>query len=121
MDEPAHRPATAALSGFLFLLPFAALNAVVANRVEPVFSLIRPGLHTSPREYVLLAAVLLLLPAGAIWALRPTLRRDAHGRRHFYLMNAMSAGLLLLVFTVLAVALGDEIYRCDVLGNPNCD
>jgi hypothetical protein len=44
------RPAFAAVAGSLFLLPFFAANAIVGNRIEPFFSLIRPGLHTSPRD-----------------------------------------------------------------------
>jgi hypothetical protein len=55
-------PRSAAVTGIHFILPFFILNAIVGNRIEPLFSLIRPGVHTSPREYVLLAIVLLLFP-----------------------------------------------------------
>ena len=43
----------AAVIGGLFLAPFIATNAIVAHRIEPFFSFIRPGLQTSPFEYVL--------------------------------------------------------------------
>ena len=43
-------PRSAALVGLLFLAPFVLLNVIVGNRIEPFFSLIRPGLHTSPFE-----------------------------------------------------------------------
>jgi hypothetical protein len=80
------RPALAAATGSLFLVPFVAADAIVGSRIEPFFSIIRPGLHTGPREYVLLAVVLLLILVGAIIAARPMLRRNATGDRRFYLI-----------------------------------
>jgi hypothetical protein len=114
-------PKSAALVGSLLLLPFAILNVIVAKRVEPFFSLIRPGIHTSPFEYVLLLVVLLLLPIGAFIALRPLLRKGTDGKRRFYFVNGATAVILLIVFAVLSTALGSEIYRCDILKLPNCD
>lgn len=110
-----------ALSGLLFALPFVTMNAIVANRIEPYFSFIRPGLHTSPREYVLLCVVVFLIPVGAFVAARPLLLKGTDGTRRFYAMNAVLAAFLCLAFVVLSGALGTEIYRCDVLGIPNCD
>ena len=115
------RPGFAAVTGALLLLPFLVANAIVGNRIEPFFSLIRPGIHTSPREYVLLFIVLLLILVGAVVAARPMLQGGDDGRRRFHPVNAALAALLCLVFVVLAVALGTDIYRCDVLGIPNCD
>ena len=121
MKHIATNPKSAALVGFLLILPFLFLNMVVARRMEPLFSLIRPGLHTSPHEYVLLAFVLLLIPVGAFIAIRPMLQRGSDGKRKFYLANGILAAILLLVFVLLSVGLGSEIYRCDVLQIPNCD
>ena len=111
----------AALTGALFVLPFIAANAIVGNRIEPFFSLIRPGPHTSGREYVLLAVVLLLLPVGAFVAVRPMLQTASDGRQHFYLANALVAAVMLAVFMLLAIGMGTDLYRCDVLEIPNCD
>ena len=113
-------PRTPALIGLLFILPFLVANAIVGNRIEPFFSLIRPGIHTSPREYVLLAIVLLLLPCGAFLALGPMLRKGADGTRRVYVVNGVVVALLLVVFAWLSIGLGSEIYRCDVLQIPNC-
>lgn len=110
-----------ALAGMSLLLPFALANAIVANRWEPFFSLIRPGLHTSPQEYVLLAVVLLLLPAGAMIALRPMMAKEPGGARSFYLINGVVAAVLLLAFIALAAGLGSDIYACDIMQVPNCD
>jgi hypothetical protein len=115
------RPALAAVTGVLCLLPFLAVNAVVGNRIEPFFSLIRPGEHTSPREYVLLFGLLALILVGALVAAGPMLRRGDDGRRRFYPLNAALAVGLGLVFVAVSYGLGSDIYRCDVLGLPNCD
>lgn len=114
------RPGPAAAAGVLLALPFLVLDLVVSQRIEPVFSLIRPGVHTGPHEYALLAAVLLLVPAGAAVALLP-LRRDHDGRRRFPPLNVVLAALLLAGFALVAGTLGEEVYRCDVLGVPDCD
>jgi len=115
------RPPLAALTGALFILPMAVANAIVGSRIEPFFSLIRPSPHTSGREYALLAVVLLLIPVGAFIAARPMLLSGREGRRRFYPANAAVAVLLSVTFVMLAVGLGTDIYRCDVLGIPNCD
>jgi hypothetical protein len=114
-------PKLAALIGFLFILPFVVMNAIVGNRIEPFFSFIRPGIHTSPLEYVLLPVLLLLILAGSFIAARPMLLPGADGRRKFYAVNGVVSALLFVVFAVLAVALASEIYRCDILRIPNCD
>ena len=100
---------------------FLAANAIVGSRIEPFFSLIRPGLHTSPREYVLLAVGLLLVLVGALVTARPMLHRRADGRRRIYAVNAILAAALASFFVMVAIAVGSDIYRCDVLGIPNCD
>lgn len=115
------RPAVAVLAGLSLLVPFLAANAIVANRLEPFFSMIRPGPHTSQREYVLLAIVLLLIPAGAVGAMLPSFGRDSTGRRRFYIANCAAAALLLVIFAVITTALGSEIYYCEFLQVPNCD
>jgi hypothetical protein len=114
-------PNAAALTGALLLVPFVVLNTIVANRIEPFVSLIRPGIHTSALEYVLLFTVLLLMPVGALIALRPMLERRTDGRRRRYLGNGLVAAVMLIAFLLLSVGLGVEIYRCDVLQIPNCD
>jgi hypothetical protein len=49
------------------------------------------------------------------------LLRGADGRRKFYVVNGVVSALLFVVFATLAIALGSEIYRCDLLQIPNCD
>jgi hypothetical protein len=111
----------ALLVGLALAVPFLALNAVVATQLEPLFSLVRPGIHTGPLEYPLLAFTLLLVATGAVVALLPVLRKSADGSRRYPVLNILVAGLLAAGFLVIAIALGEEIYRCDVLAQPFCD
>ena len=117
----ATHPRIAAATGALLAVPFLTANAIVGNRFEPFFSLIRPGPHTSGREYVLLFVVVFLLPVGAFIAARPMLHGDMTGGRRIYLLNGIIAALLLVTFAMLSMGLGSEIYRCDVLQIRNCD
>lgn len=121
MEGIRSRPRLAAVAGLSLLIPFLAANAVVANRIEPLFTLIRPGLHTSAREYAVLAVVLLLMPAGAMVAMLPSVWRDGTGRRRLYVVNCAVAVVLVAIFAVITSALGQEIYACEYLKVPNCD
>lgn len=114
-------PKSAALAGLLFIAPFVILNTIVASRIEPVFSLIRPGIHTGPYEYPLLFIVLLLIPVGSFITIRPIFQKGTQGTRKFYLVNVLLAAFLLIVFIMLSIGLGSDFYRCDVLQIPNCD
>lgn len=116
MKSIATKPGYAALVGMLCIVPFLLLNAIVATRTEPFFSLLRPGPHTSLQEYVLLPLVLLLFPLGALIAVRPLFRE-----RKFYAVNSLLALFLLGAFAAIAFGLGMDIYRCEILRIPSCD
>jgi hypothetical protein len=120
-SSASRRGATAAaLLGGLSVLPLVTANAIVAQRIEPFFSLIRPGPHTSAFELVLLVFVLACLPVGAYVAARPLL--DARARRpSAWLVNGTISAVLVVTFVVISTALGGDLYRCDVLQVPNCD
>lgn len=110
-----------AILGFLFILPFLLLNLVVVFRLQPLFSLIRPGIHTSTLEYILLVTSILVMPLGALIAFSPMLKTNINNQRNFYIFNSVVVAVLLVIFLVLAGVLGQEIYQCDVLQIPNCD
>ncbi len=117
------RPLLAALLGAMFVLPFVVLNLTVVFRIEPLFSVIRPGVHTGPFEYPLLILALLLLPAGAAVALapvwHPAWRRGTVRRPP--VANIVIALLLVVSLVALAVPLGSDIVRCEVVQVKNCD
>ncbi|MGB4780397.1 hypothetical protein [Microbacterium sp.] len=119
-------PLAFALLGLMHVAPLLLLNAVVGARIEPLFSLIRPGSRTSPQELVVLSLALVLILVGALVAVTP-LRRG--GRRQgprelgaaAVVLGGTSAALLVALFVALAAAFGSEIVRCDILDVPNCD
>jgi hypothetical protein len=86
-----------------------------------MFSFIRPGPHTSTFEYILLCVVIGFIAVGAFIASRPIFDRHAPATPLVLLLNGGVSALLLLAFVTVSIALGSEIYRCDVLAIPNCD
>src|SRR5689334_18157926 len=102
------KPNQAALVGILFALPFLILNGVISQRIEPLFTLIRPGKHTSPLEIVLLTIIILLFPTGAFISALPIYRK-----KKFYPINIFAALALLAIFFMLSTVLLSELYRCD--------
>jgi hypothetical protein len=113
-------PTFAAITGVLFALPFFILNAIVAMRIEPIYSFL--GMYPAIRNTPLFPLVMLLLfPVGAFVAAFPMMQKSANGKRKFYLVNAVIALILLVVFLVIFSALGQEFYECDMLKIPNCD
>lgn len=123
MKNSTTNPKFAAFVGFLFVLPFLIMNAIVGSKIEPFYSFLRPeGFQTGIGEYVLLFILLFLLPLiGAFVAIRPMLQKGADGKRKLFLLNIIIAAILLIGSITLSIGLGTEIYRCDVLHIPNCD
>ena len=89
--------------------------------MEPFFSWIRPGPHTSAFEYLLLPVTLGLIAVGVVIAVRPLFERGARPRARTYILNGGVGALMLAAFLILSFALGTDIYGCDVLGTPNCE
>jgi hypothetical protein len=114
------RPRLAAVIGAALALPFLLLNAVVVSRLDPVFSWIRPGVHTGPFETAILVGAVLLVAVGAVVALAPVRRASRESGRS-PVANLVIALVLLIGFAFLAIGLGEEVVRCEILGVPNCD
>lgn len=106
-----------ALLGSLCALPFVLMNFVVALRVEPFYANLGsvPVIRNSPVTPLLL---LLLFPVGAFVAMRPLF---AGGKKSGYAINILVSMLLIATFIPLFLALGQDLYRCDILQIPNCD
>lgn len=115
----------AALIGFLLTLPFMLLNTIASNQIEPLATLFKintaGGFWDHPIGHISASIALLLLPCGAVIAMRPMFQKGAAGKRKFYWLNILLALLLLGLFVLIAGALLEEIYRCNVLQIPNCD
>lgn len=101
--------------GFLFALPFAIANTVAVTGIAPLYSWLA-GLG----PYVIFAVITLGF-FGGIAVLMPLFWKSADGARTFYILNALIGLGLMAFFVVIGYALGEEIYRCDILKIPNCD
>ncbi len=120
MKNLSTKPALAATIGFLFAIPFLIMNFIIALRLEPFYSFI--GSFPAIRNATLTPLVLLLLfPIGAYIAALPMLRKDTNGKRRMLVANSIVIVIMLAVFVVLFTALGEDFYRCDILGIKNCD
>lgn len=113
-------PNKAALIGFLFTLPFVVTNFIIALRIEPFYSFLGsfPIIRNSPFVPLLL---LLFFPVGAYIATAPMLQKAPGAKRKVYVINSVIAVVIVAIFLVLFYALGEEVYRCEVLKIPNCD
>lgn len=120
MSSLTANPKSAALIGFLFAVPFLAINFIVALHIEPFYSFLGsfPAIRATPLTPLLL---LLLFPIGAFIALRPMFQKTPDGQRRFLIGNSLVALTLLAFFLVVFSALGEEFYRCEILHIPNCD
>ena len=118
-------PKSAALVAFLFTLPFMVLNTIAGKQIEPFFTIFEVntggGFWDHPVGHISLIVALLLLPIGAIIAMRPIFQKGADGKRKFHLLNILLAAVMLFLFILISGALLSEIYRCNVLQIPNCD
>ncbi len=105
----------ALLIGILFALPFAIANIIAVTGVVPLYSWLT-GLGPQ-----IIFAVITLGFVGGVVTLSPLFRKDASGGRRLFVLNAVIGIGLLVFFVVVGYALGEEIYRCDILQIPNCD
>lgn len=118
-------PHFAALSAFLLTLPLLLLNTIANKQIEPLSTFFKVntagGFWDYPVGHLSLIGALVLLPCGAIIALRPMGQRRSAGGRKVYPLNLLLALLLLALFCLISGAFLEEIYRCNILQVPNCD
>ena len=62
-----------------------------------------------------------MLPLGAFVAVRPLLQGRTRGAGGWAIAEIAVAVVLLALFLLISVGLGEEIYRCEFLQIPNCD
>ena len=105
----------AILFGILLALPFAIANLVAITGIAPLYSWL-VGLG----PYVIFSILTLGLCGGVV-TLTPLFRKDIDGVRRFFVLNVVIGIGMVTFFGVIGYALGEEIYRCDILNIPNCD
>lgn len=113
-------PHKAALYGFLILVPFIVLNFIVSLQIEPLYSFIDMAGLLFANPWLLIALVG-PFPIAFFVTIQPMLRKDAGGRHHFYILNAILGTLILAATIFLWHGLAKDIISCDILKIPNCD
>lgn len=120
MKNVISNPKAAALTGFLFTMPFMLLNTIAGNQIEPFYTIFKintgGAFWDHPVGHISALVALLLLPLGAFIAVWPGLQK-----RKMYLVNMLMGVLMLGCFVLISGAFIDEIYRCNILLIPNCD
>lgn len=100
----------------LSILPFWVLNTIVSQQIQPMLGWMRPTGHTSWPELVLLGMSLMWAAYGAVRIIQP-IRVSAP-----WSMVRIIGGFGLFAFViVLTYVIGEEIYRCDIMRQLNCD
>ncbi len=115
-----------ALIAFLCALPIGVMLLSILLKItaiETAFKSVMTTDGTVPNTagFVYMFIGLAALPVGLIISLWPMIRKDALGIRHIYIVNLILAVLLIALIIPTLGELAVEIYRCDVLGIPNCD
>lgn len=119
-------PLLSALIGFLFVVPFFAINLLVISKTTWFYKLAVETLHINNLTgfglgFYLFAFLMLLFPVGAFIALRPVFQKDIKTNKKLFIINIVLAFLIMFVFISITSSIGQEIYRCDFQKIPNCD
>ena len=119
-------PKSAALIGFILLLPLFILNVMAGLDIEAfdiffrsIFSI--DMYRINPLGSFVITVAILLLPVGLIFTLWPMLRKGADGKRRLYIVNLILAAFIFVFLVIFVGGMTSEVYRCDVLRIPNCD
>jgi hypothetical protein len=64
---------------------------------------------------------LLLLPVAFAVALRPMARPGPDRKRRLYAVNLLVCAVISIPIAATLYGIGEEIYRCEIRGIPNCD
>lgn len=117
---------TSVLTAFLLSLPMAVLLVVMVFEITPVEIFFKSFLTndgSKPNTFGLVYMIgsLIALPIGLVMSLLPMFKKDKKGKRHFYLVNAAIAALIIILMVPTWGGLLKDIYRCDILHIPNCD
>lgn len=105
--------------GLIFIisiLPFLTLNTIVSQQIQPMLGWIRPTGHTSLGELMVLGISLMWAAYGAVRIIQPI--RSASPWSIVRVIGGFGLFALVLVVTY---GIGEEIYHCDIMHQPNCD
>jgi hypothetical protein len=102
--------------GLLLLLPIGILLPSIWLDVAIVRDLVTvSGDRPNVFGLTLIVGVLLLLPGAFVVALLPMTWRRLHA------VNLLVCAVIAIPMATTLYGIGEEIYRCEVRGIPNCD
>jgi hypothetical protein len=116
---PHHR---SAVVGVLLFLPIGIVIPAIwldIGIVRDLLTLDRD--RPNALGWTVIAGGLLLLPVAFVVALVPMLRRGPDRRRRLYAVNLLVCAVIAAPMATTLYGLGEEFYRCDIRGIPNCD
>jgi len=64
---------------------------------------------------------LLLLPVAFVITLLPMLRKGPNRKRRVYAVNLLVCAVIAIPAATTLYGIGEEVYRCEIRGIPNCD
>jgi hypothetical protein len=68
-----------------------------------------------------IAGALLLLPVAFLVTLLPMLRKGPNRKRRLYAVHVLVCAVIAAPAAATLYGIGEEIYRCEIQGIPNCD
>jgi hypothetical protein len=116
-------PNAAALTSLLLALPMGLLLPAVVFDIEGLITsvLTDDGAQANPLGLGVMLGALVALPVALAVSLTALLRRGADGRRRLSVVNLLLAAAVVTLMVPRWGGVAQELYRCEVLGIPNCD
>jgi hypothetical protein len=111
-----------ALVGLLLLVPIGLLFTSIWLDIAVVRDLLTlDGDRPNVLGWTVILGGLLLLPVAFAITLLPMLRRGPNRRRGLYAVNLLVCAVIAIPMATTLHGIGEELYRCEIRGLPNCD
>jgi hypothetical protein len=116
---PHHRHA---LAGLVLFSPIGVLFPALWLEIAAVHDLLTlDGGRPNVVGWTLIGTGFLLLPVALVVTLLPMIRRGPDDKRRLYPVNLLVCAVIAIPLAMTLYGIGDELYRCDIRGIPNCD
>jgi hypothetical protein len=111
-----------ALVGLVLFLPIGVLFPSIWLDIAVVRDLLTlDGDRPNILGWTLIVGGLLLLPVALVVTLLPMMRREPNRERRLYAVNVLVCAVIATPIATTLYGIGEEMYRCEVRGIPNCD
>ena len=111
-----------ALAGLLLFLPIGLLFPSIWLDIAVVRDLLTlDGARPNVLGWTVIIGGFLLLPVAFVVTLLPMMRTRPNRKRRVYAVNLLVCAVIAIPLARTLYAIGEEIYRCEIRGVPNCD